>query len=79
MREVNEIAGKRYRTRFERLALAEDRNRASAQMRHIVGVTLKRAHSDEIIKLSEEMAKCATIAGRSVPKAQSHAGWRLAV
>jgi hypothetical protein len=54
MREVNEIAGKRYRTRFERLALAEDRNRASAQMRHIVGVPLKRAHSDEIIKLSEE-------------------------
>jgi hypothetical protein len=54
MREVNEIAGKRCRTSFERLALAEDRNRASAQMRHIVGVPLKRAYSDEIIKLSED-------------------------
>jgi hypothetical protein len=56
MRELNEIAGKRYRTRFERLALAEDRNCASAQMWHIVGVTLKRAYSDEIIKLSEDGA-----------------------
>lgn len=58
IREIDNFAGKRYGTSFDALALAEDRNRASAQMRHIVGLVLKRAYSDEIIKLGWDGEVC---------------------
>jgi len=49
--EINDIAGKRYQTDFESLVISKDRNRAAAQMRQIVGISLKREYSDEILKV----------------------------
>ena len=44
--DVNEVATKRFDTDFEGLVRDEDRNRAAARMRHVVGVVVKKDYSD---------------------------------
>jgi hypothetical protein len=45
--DFDDIAQKRFGTDFETLAVNPDRNRVAFQMRHLVGVALKKQYSDE--------------------------------
>src|SRR5271157_3640057 len=45
--DFDDIARKRFGTDFATLAVDPDRNTAASQMRHLVGVALKKEYSDE--------------------------------